>query len=351
MISCVVGTLLTITNQYEAIFGALSINFLKTSITYIIPFCVSLMASVMERKRVMIDVSTKKAIQPEDLKAVQDDIASIEALSTRVHSTASNVNAASKERLSFAQEVGQISSEVKHQSETAGELTINARTSSNQIGDSFSHLLNEVKTLVAAINSGVSTSGNLDSAVNKFFQELDQVSSKVDAISSIAEQTNLLALNAAIEAARAGEQGRGFAVVADEVKILASRSKEYAKEINDMMRSVASLKETVLQQVIELNEHMVSAAGQSSDGTQQANTQSENICSSLSNLTNQLTTLGEMNGDQIEKMSVVDQRISKIIEDTEAAVQGSATNIGIGNELIDLSSQASVALENTINIR
>jgi methyl-accepting chemotaxis protein len=349
IISGVVGTLLTVTNQYEAFFSAEAINFLKASITYITPFCVTLLASVMERKQVMVDVPIIKTIQPEDLIVVQDDIASIEALSIHIHTTASNFNATSKERLSFVQKVGQISIEVKHQSETAGELTINAGSSSNQIGKSFGHLLSEINALVAAINSGVSTSGNLDTAVNKFFEELDQVSSKVDAISSIAEQTNLLALNAAIEAARAGEQGRGFAVVADEVKILASRSKEYAKEINDMMSSVASLKETVLQQVIELNEHMVTAAGQSSDGTQQASTQSEAISLSLSNLTNQLTTLGEINSDQVKKMAVVDQRISKVIEDTAATVEGSAINIGIGTQLINLSNQARVALEINMN--
>ena len=101
IISGVVGTLLTLTNQYEAIFGAEAINFLKASITYITPFCVTLIASVMERKQVMVDVPTEKTIQPEDLKVVQDDVTSVEALSIRVQATASNINATSKERLLF----------------------------------------------------------------------------------------------------------------------------------------------------------------------------------------------------------------------------------------------------------
>src|SRR5690606_6163120 len=96
-----------------------------------------------------------------------------------------------------------------------------------------------IEGAIRAIADLSTTVADLGQVLDKLSSDSGKIASVVDVIRSIAEQTNLLALNAAIEAARAGEQGRGFAVVADEVRTLAQRTQESTAHIQDIISNLS----------------------------------------------------------------------------------------------------------------
>jgi len=165
--------------------------------------------------------------------------------------------------------------------------------------------------------------------------EAKNVTSVIDVIRGVAEQTNLLALNAAIEAARAGEQGRGFAVVADEVRTLASRTQQSTEDIHGMLSQL----QTGVQHAVEA---MSSSASMTSEAVQSANEAGESLqgissaVKGISDMTIQIATAAE---EQSTVTAEIDKNLVQINSLAMNNAEGATKTAQVSQRLNELSVQ------------
>lgn len=182
-----------------------------------------------------------------------------------------------------------------------------------------------VNETVVSINELAGEITKAAGVITTLESDTDNVGKILDVIRGIAEQTNLLALNAAIEAARAGEQGRGFAVVADEVRTLASRTQESTQEI-----------QLVIEQLQNAARSAVTVMNESQSRANKSVTQAEQTGNALRAITKQVTSINDMNNQiavATEEQSQTSISIKNNVSQMKGASDISVASIQQANEL------------------
>lgn len=209
-----------------------------------------------------------------------------------------------------------------------------AAEAANKVNDDVIRGAEVVRNTVDAINGLADEVHLASSVIEELAGQADTIGTVLDVIRGIAEQTNLLALNAAIEAARAGEQGRGFAVVADEVRTLAQRTHESTQEIQDMiehLQSGATKAVTAMQSGRE-------KAKVSVDHAKQAGASLEQISESANVITDMNTQIASAAEEQNAVSDEIDRNIVGISETVRLTAEGA-------NEVADASNSVAAQAE------
>ncbi len=254
----------------------------------------------------------------EGIKRLADSSHSVSSYSQQVdkgsssQSEATSVMASAVSSVTFgtsmvsagASEAARVSTESTQYSEKGGEVIHHAAEEMVKIADSVR------QTSISISNLG---------------EQSNQISTIVNVIKEIADQTNLLALNAAIEAARAGEQGRGFAVVADEVRKLAERTAKATQEVTVMIRSIQSSSKTAvegMEVIVSQVEEGVAMAREAGEAINHMKSGSEQVTANISDIANALEEQGKTSseiGEQLEKVAHMTELNSQAAKQTSAA--------------------------------
>jgi methyl-accepting chemotaxis protein len=270
----------------------------------------------------------------ENLRQIMDMVnrsaQEVSAASVELHANAQNTADGSHEVVSQAETVATASEEMSATSSDIANNCHHAAESSSHASQTAQNGAVIVRNTVEGMNRIADKVRSSAGVVEQLGTRSDQIGAIVATIEDIADQTNLLALNAAIEAARAGEQGRGFAVVADEVRALAERTTKATREIGEMIKSIQGETRLAVSAMVEGVNEVERGTTEAARSGQAL----EEILSQINEVTGQINQIATA----AEEQTATTREISSNIHQISDTVQQSAHS---SNEISIASSQLS----------
>ncbi|MFT6270087.1 MAG: methyl-accepting chemotaxis protein [Alphaproteobacteria bacterium] len=349
-----VGTILTLINQPQIITGDSPIVWSSLVLTLMVPYLVSAVSGSLSSLTYIEREQKYKAALREssEQKDFSQEFSELCELTENITENAQNLNIATKHRVVFVEEMAMTAQNNLSAQEGLASQANESIKALVEVDESFSNVRTKIDNLAANMKVATEAASGLGSELKAFLTEFESITELAGGITSISDQTNLLALNAAIEAARAGEAGRGFAVVADEVKGLASQTKQNAVKIDAHLKATIARQTSLGSALNTLNESMVKAYDLIDHGDNSIYLSIEHLVSASSLVNNDLGTISARLSQETDKLSSVTGNINVLVEETKQAIDGSANNVELGNRAIVIANMVKKELVKQVtNIR
>ncbi len=255
---------------------------------------------------------------------------SVESLLARMGELVSQMAEVDRSSSEQNDHINRVATAVEEMNSTVAEIANNAESAvqySSEASEKAVAGAEVVNKTVDGMNRIAEVVDKAADAINSLGEKSAQISEIIGVINDIADQTNLLALNAAIEAARAGEQGRGFAVVADEVRKLAERTSQATKEVADTIKTIQEETHFAVEsmeqskQEVERGRELASASGQALEEIKTSAETVSAMIGQIANATREQSRATEEITQSIEGITLLSSKVSEITSQSRKVVE------------------------------